>query len=436
VLLALVDHITPRHEYIFEFLFRDILGIQLKLTANPDEYSQYDGPKFSYTEKAPAGLNFLPSTLLSEEGLHLTTVEVIDYEGKAMFFPVKEGGALPFDPFAMAFFILTRMEEYLPFKADMHGRFTEKNSLQFQHGYLGEPIVNKLAFLILEKIRKEFPDLQAKTNYSFIPTIDVDIAYAHLAKDTLRALGGYAKLLLKRDFSSLKERRMTLKKELQDPYDNFDLHLGLAAKYKTELIYFLLLGDYGKYDKMVSYKNALFRDLIKKLNEKADVGIHPSYASFGNFDQLKNEIKRLEDITGEKTEKHRAHFLRMRFPDTYRKLSELGITDDFSLGYSGINGFRAGTAVSFYFYDLLKEEKTSLRLHPFIFMDSAMIDNMHLTPEQAEEEVKNLLDKVKKAGGEAIGIWHNYSLSEKGQYRGWQAVFRRTIEYATQATQE
>jgi hypothetical protein len=29
---------------------------------------------------------------------------------------------------------------------------------------------------------------------------------------------------------------------------------------------------------------------------------------------------------------------------------------------------------------------------------------------------------VEKYGGEAIGIWHNYSLSEKGQYKGWEDV--------------
>ena len=145
---------------------------------------------------------------------------------------------------------------------------------------------------------------------------------------------------------------------------------------------------------------------------------------------MKREINRLEEITGKKVEKHRSHFLRIRFPDTFNTLIKLGIKEDYSLGFSTVNGFRAGTATPFNFFDLGKNEATSLRLHPFIFMDSAMSDHLELKPEEAERNIKKLIEKVRKWGGEATGIWHNYALSEDGRYKGWQRLFSNIMEFS------
>jgi hypothetical protein len=448
MILALVDHITPRYRYIFDFLFKDILGHSIVLTTDRQEFSTSDYPKFCYSDK-PEGdpITFYPEGLLSEQGLRPTSWDSSPGQGTSSpdrelhpfeqirklgsCFPVKKGASLPYDPFSAAFFILTRMEEYLPFEPDAHGRFTEKQSIQYKLGLLHEPVVNQLAFTVLEVLQKKYPELTPQVSYSFLPTIDVDIAFAHLGKEPLRALGGYAKLLMKGDLDSLKERWRVVNGQLPDPYNNFDLHLELAKQYGTGLIYFFLLGDYGKYDKMISYKNKLFRDLIRRLSEQTETGIHPSYDSYGNFSQVKKEKERLEGITGKSVDQHRAHFLRLKFPDTFRDLNALGIKEDYSLGYSAHNGFRAGTANPFFFYDVLKDELTNLRIHPFTFMDSTMIDNMKISPEEGEKQIMLLLNKVRNYGGEAIGIWHNYSLCEKGQYRGWQQVFRNVMKKVT-----
>lgn len=436
MLLAFVDHITPRHQYIFDFMFRDVLGIPVELTENPDHFEAWEGAKLSYCQPLglspqPSGSSFRPAGLLSDCSLYTQSVKALDYQGMQLWFPVEDHPGLPFDPFSMAFYILTRMEEYLPFEADEHGRFTEKNSLQEKYGLLQEPVVNRLAFIILEKLQQSYPDLKPDVRYSFLPTVDVDIAFAHLGKDPVRAMGGLTRLALRGDFNALKQRLETVRGKSRDPYDNFDLHLQLAKKFHTGLIYFLLVGDYGRYDKMLSYKNRHFKELIRKLAAEAGIGIHPSYASFDHPELLMKELERLEIAANQEIVKHRAHFLRMRFPGTFRKLMESGITDDYSLGYSGTNGFRAGTATPFCFYDVLKEEKTTLKVHPFIFMDSAMIDHRKLTPDEAFAESAGLVDKVRKWGGEAIGIWHNYSLCEQGQYRGWQQVFKDIMEHAS-----
>ena len=58
-----------------------------------------------------------------------------------------------------------------------------------------------------------------------------------------------------------------------------------------------------------------------------------------------------------------------------------------------------------------------------------MIDHLKITPEAAVLEIKHMVDQVKYFGGEAIGIWHNYSLSEKEQYKGWREVLIAILEH-------
>ena len=66
-------------------------------------------------------------------------------------------------------------------------------------------------------------------------------------------------------------------------------------------------------------------------------------------------------------------------------------------------------------------------MHPFIFMDSAIIDHLGFQPEQAIQELDLLLELARSYGGEAIGIWHNYSLSDKRQYKGWRSLLENVL---------
>jgi hypothetical protein len=424
MILVYCDHISPRHRFIFDFIFGDVLGTDCELTANHAEFLDYNRPKLSYsTVEIPGGIHFSACNLLNETGIKQQDINVFRWKDLPVFFRVEEPSAVPFDPFALSFYLISRYEEYLPFEHDEHGRFRPELSLAYREGFLQIPLVDILANEIKKLIETKFPGLILPGhNFHFIPTVDIDIAFAHLGKGWPRAGAAWLKLLLKGDFDQIRERILTLSGKRTDPYDNFQLHLDLAGEYGHPLMYFALLGDFGKHDRNTRYNCRSFRELLMKLSLTADVGLHPSYRSYLQTDVFKKEKKRLEEITGKKVTKSRFHYLRLKFPDSYQNLLAEGITDDFSLGYSSMNGFRAGTCNPFYFYDLEKEEKTLLRLHPFIFMDSAMIDHLKMKPSEAVSEVKDLLEEVKNLGGEAIGIWHNYSLSEKDQYKGWGEV--------------
>jgi hypothetical protein len=434
MILVYCNHITNRHRYIFSFIFEDILGMKLHLTGDSNEFLTADGPKLKYSEEEIPGIPHIrPQGLLEETGIRRQdelveqwNSETVDHwnSGQVVGWSGGQG-----DPFALAFYLVTRYEEYLPFEADEHGRFRAESSLAFQKGFLKVPLVDAMAHELKKMLTDRYPGLEIPGQpYRFIPSFDIDIAFAHLAKGWGRASAAWLKLLLKADIKQIKERVATLAGKIEDPYDNFHLHKEITENYNLSRLYFVLTGDFSKYDRNNSYKSLRFRNLINELSLTAELGLHPSYRSHLHPDLFEEEKRRLGNMVNKPIAKSRFHFLRLKFPESYRLLISNGITDDYSLGYSTMNGFRASTCTPFLFYDIEREDVTSLRLHPFIFMDSAIIDHLKLKPEQAVTEISGLMDHVKLYGGEAIGTWHNYSLCEKDQYKGWQAVLRSIIE--------
>ncbi len=110
--------------------------------------------------------------------------------------------------------------------------------------------------------------------------------------------------------------------------------------------------------------------------------------------------------------KSRQHFVRMQFPDTYEALIKADISEDFSMGYASIAGFRASIASPFYFYNLKKEKETELIVYPFVFMDTTLSDYQNLPPEKYLEAVIPLIAETKAVDGTLVGIWHNYALAD------------------------
>ena len=435
MILVYSPDITPRHRYIFDFIFNDILGVASMLISNKEDYTSWEGPTICYAENyLGKGLHIRPHGLLSEKFVRGSENELFAWKNiKRAANPVGS----PFeifpnlDPFSIAFYLISRYEEYQAFAPDQHKRFPSYASMACKYDFIGIPLVNILADLLKTSLSSIYPSYPwPKLDYHFIPTFDIDIAFAHLGKGLLRNGAAYTKLILKGETSQLKERILTVLGKRKDPYDNFDLHHEVLKGTGLYPVYFILLGNYGKYDKNLSYHNKQFCQLINKLRHVAALGIHPSFASFDRPGQMRIEINRLSDISGQQVTLSRQHFLRISMPHTYRHLIQLGITDDYSIGYSDQVGFRAGTSTPFCFYDLLTEEKTDLKLHPFIFMDSAFIDNMNYRPDQSVEKAAELIGLVKRYGGEAIGIWHNYAMGETGNYKNWQPAFREIIKLA------
>ena len=123
--------------------------------------------------------------------------------------------------------------------------------------------------------------------------------------------------------------------------------------------------------------------------------------------------------------KSRQHFLRLKFPDTYRQLLNAGILEDYTMGYASNPGFRAGICTPYFFYDLKKETTTNLVILPFQIMDVTLKDYMKLSPAEALKEIEMLMMEVKQVNGTFVSIWHNETITNSGVWEGYREVFEK-----------
>ena len=418
------DTISPRLVYTLNVLFKYVLGVDYKLTRDFKYFKRSLLFKINYSSKAVEdSLQIVPSILLFEKGYKEQIINV-EWEKDIPFF-FKTKGDLPFDILASTFYMISRYEEYLSFEPDVHNRFKAEDSLAFKQGFLKKPVVNLWAKKLQETLVKLFPNIVfPKKEVSYLNTLDIDMAYAYKAKGVFKFLGGFVKSIIKNNKEDIENRKLYLRTK-KDPFDTYDFIKNCSENIKTH--YFFLLGDRGQYDPNIHYYKRGLKKLILKLNKEHEIGIHPSYQSNKEPKRVLKEIKRLEKILKEKVEISRQHFLKMSFPETYENLINQNIKKDYSLGFASQIGFRGGICSVYPFYNLETELQRPLWIVPFEVMDGTLNNYLSLEPVQALKEVESLIAEVKNVNGLFVPLWHNSSLSETGDWKGWRQVYKEML---------
>lgn len=399
-------------------------GVAYQLTNDYRQFEQAEGWKLNYSERHFEQITqLIPSSLLFEETIETYEITKELFHKEACF--CLNGIT---DPLASIFYTLTRMEEYASDEKDSLGRFTGKNSLLFQFNWHEKAMCDRwsLDFLHFLKDRCHLnwhPKLALVESFA---TFDIDNAFAYLHKNALRTQLATAKDYLFNRKDRISDRNKVLAGKMKDPYDTFDFIQTLAMSGANVLI-FWLLGDYGTYDKNIPHSQEDQRELIHKMAEYAEIGIHASFGSNDSEYQLGMEIQRLNQITSQPVTKNRQHFLLLNLPYTYQALIRQNITDDYSMGYADIAGFRAGTARVFNWFDLTTNDTTPLRVHPFTYMDGTLHEYLKLSPKEAMKKIKTLYQEVCQNGGQFSYVWHNETIGDYAHWKGWKDVFTYSI---------
>lgn len=428
-LLLLVPRITPRLKYVFKFVFEDVLKVNARISVDRGEFLSCTGPKVHYGQHPIDDELFISCRqILFETGIKDQAIHISEFKGTKVFFSTNRFSALPFDPFSAIFYLISRYEEYLPAIRDGHDRFEAAESLAYQNGFLGKPVADIYAFWIKDLIANRYPDISwPDLKFNLLSTIDIDNAFAFKGKGLMRTGGAFLRSLFTGKMSEVVQRMKVITGMESDPYDSYLLQEKIEQKYGIKVIYFILLADYGPNDKNVPIHNVRFRKLIKSLADKHVVGIHPSYGSNFKKEKLAEEIDRLSSLLHTDILHSRQHFLKIRFPDTYKNLIDLNIENDYTMGFASEPGFRAGTCRSFLFYDLDTEFETKLRIHPFQVMDATLCLYQKLQPEDSVKKIRPIIEEIKKVKGTFTILWHNESLSNMQPWIGWQNVYEEII---------
>ena len=436
-MLILVPKVTGRVMYVFDLMLSQLLGIEYDLTTDAEMFKAYEESKLHYGSQRLGDEPFVKAVdLLFERHIHEQSFRTVEFEGTVAPYAVYgQGNLLPFDVFAASFFLVSRYEEYLSQVHDQYGRFRAEATWMFENGMLQKPLVNIWAKSLGTKLKSIYPDLPIKQpKFTFIPTYDVDAAWAYKCKGLYRTVGGFLKDLTSGDRERIRERHQVLRGKRKDPFDSFNFQFALQKEFKLKPIYFILCGEYDTNDKNISLRKEAFRNLIKHLGDYADVGIHPSFSSYLDIVKLRKEINSLSEVLHRPLTKSRQHFLRMNLPRSYQKLIELDISDDYTMGFASQAGFRAGIAGTFRFYDLENDMVTNLRVHPFALMDGTMRDYLDLDVEASFALAKQLVDEVKAVGGTFIYLTHNETLGGEQRWVGWPEMYRQLLEYIKRAS--
>ena len=421
--------LSPRLHYIINFL-SNYFKHPFKLTANEQVYSIAQDFKINYShQRRDKDEVYIAShSLLFENEKRNIQVRCFHQNGYTAFF--ETSGDLHFDLFAAVFFLLSRYEEYLPHEKDQYGLYAHQNSIAYCEGFLHQPLINIWLEDFRNLLEKKFSGiLLSKNEFSFLPTYDIDIAWAYKNRGLKIHAANVIRSFLKGEWKTAKARIGAAKGRQDDPFDAYKWMDDLHQKFNLHPIYFFLVAEIkGKYDKNTNIHNPEFQELIKTIAAKYPVAIHPSWYSSDHPSQLKREKQWLENISQKIIISSRQHYLRFNLPYTFQRLLSIGIKNEYSLGYGTINGFRASIASSFYWYDLEKEESTSLLLHPFCFMDANAFYEQKFTAQKAFDELLFYFDAVKNINGTMITLWHNNILGTAPEFKGWRETYEKFIE--------
>jgi hypothetical protein len=430
ILLIYSPLTSNRLSYIFNIIFNEELGLNFSITQDKDQFLNSPYPKFSYAAENlfPSQLFITARPLLFETDIHHINIDSFSVDGQVAFFKSDENSFFPFDIFAASFYLISRYEEYLPFKPDKFERYPAEESLAFKEGFLELPLVNIWIEMLKEKLTLYFPVFKFKEiKFQYISTIDIDNAWAHLHKGFIRTGLSFLKYILSLNFKGLAEKFMVLTHCKTDPYDNFSFLEELHEKYAIEPVFFILYSKYSRFDKNISQKNLKFQNLIKRLSEKYIIGLHPSYKSNKSENILIDEKTKLEKLIKKPIITSRQHYLKLKMPKTYEKLINLGILQDFSMGYSSHIGFRASFCQSYHFFNLRENQETPLKLVPFNLMDVCFKDYLKIPKEIALIKIKKMITSIKNVNGLFVSLWHNESLSNNDE-TGWRDVFEQMLD--------
>jgi hypothetical protein len=427
--LVFSHSITPRLQYIVDF-FSQYYGLPFKLTSDEERYiSNTDSCKINYGyHRLDANEIFIHShALLFESSVRQVKVECFEKNRHQAFF--KAEGDFGFDLFAASFFLLTRYEEYLPHKKDLYGRYAHESSIAFKENFLHLPLINIWMEDFKKQLLEKAPVLPIRNlKFSFRPTYDIDIAWSFRNKGFQRNMGGILRLFFNGQFRKMAFRIRVIRRRRQDPFDSYEWINQLHHQFNLHPIYFFLVAkEKGRYDKNIDATNEEYRQLVQSIASKYPVGLHPSWASGDLPSLLTKEKTTLEQIINQTITSSRQHYIRFDLPFTYRKLLALGLTNDYSMGYGSINGFRASVTTPYYWYDLKNEEKTNLLIHPFCFMDANSYYEQKLSAEAAFEELLQYYNVIQSVNGTMVTIWHNDFLGTGEEFSGWRDVYQKFV---------
>ena len=419
----------PERTYAITVLFNELMGCGVKCEdirfdkAVQDYHILTEGKEivvedhFFYKYPEPLSymdLNHVPSTLkwFHAEGLE---VPIIYGEDK---FEKKEGRVtVGLDVFASIFFMLTRWEESLLGREEK-GDCDETELFAVRNEIYQRPIVHEYEEL-LRRLLLDCGIHFKEREYRVVLTHDVD---AMLTPTWGKIIADYFD---QKKHGAPENKVLSLtwkseyyyKKAFPTAFSQFDLYSQLAKKYGVQEWFYFKVCAKGEDEATYCYDDSKVKMVVSKLqkNDKKEtvLGFHPSQTTFNNPQQWEEESRRITNLLGEKPTIGRSHHLLYNLA-TLRMWEKTFATETAPFEISNCvfhkkQGFRSGVSVSYPVFDYQERRQMNLREHPCQIMDVYLRTGAgRCTEEESWQRLTDIMDWVKKYGGELVLTWHMF----------------------------
>ncbi|HIP13155.1 MAG TPA: hypothetical protein EYG73_10610 [Arcobacter sp.] len=400
-----------RIEYVFNFIFSHyfIKKKKIELVFNPNEGLDSHQKSIVYKDICdkenmihikPQNLIFskniiesknLKSRKFQYKGLALYSLEKV--EGQTQNFI--ENNIVNFDIIETIFFHISRYEEFFAQEdqLDHHQRMKSSEQLLVQQEIYKTPVVDHLVYVFLDCLG--FKNLDITSIYSMTHDIDAIRKFPSFYK-FLRA---FARVITKdkspkKAFDIIKQYTEVLIYQ-NDTYDTFDWLL--SSNLAEEKIIYFMSGGKTKFDNFYSIDDKRLNSIFNRAKKYGyTIGLHPSYATPCEEEQLRKEIVILEERVSEKIINTRQHILHFSFKDTISILESQNIQYDSTLGFQDLIGFRCGTGHNYYLYNFNKEKESTVQEVPLVVMDGPLLMEANYDIEKSREVIFDFLAKNKE----------------------------------------
>ena len=421
VKIKISDKFAPEKEYVFNFIFKDVLGINIVLIkedrndylielpngniiTSTDDFFKHASDDYIKAENIPHDVKMLNFGEVAELPIIFGSGQIFINDND-----IKCG----FDIIGSVFFMLSRWEEVAITEKDEHGRFPEKLSLAVKNNFIDRPIVNEYILLLRSFIEELDSSVVMKENEGKITlTSDIDNFKKYSNFNIFKKLTGD---LVKRHspemfYRNFREFCMKFLLNTKDPYDTFEELFDLAELTTERPIFFIPIADKGQFDSGWFSDRKIFAKTAEFiLNNGGEIGLHYGYDSLGSVEKITAEKKLLEKSLSVKVDSCRAHFLRFNVEQSFDDFESSGITKDYSLGYSKYAGFRCGTSYPFKAWNFKTRKPYDVEVHPLIVMDATLNSHQEMSKLEITAVVKKYKNLIENFGGNLILLLHNSS---------------------------
>lgn len=348
------------------------------------------------------------------------------------------GYIIHYDVLGLVYWALTRLEEVGHAELDGHGRFAAAASHALRHGYLERPVVDEWLDILGQVIQRTWPGARLKQQrFSMQVSHDVDAPSRYgFCSWTAFSRAIVADILKYRDPRCLAapwvRRAARSRLHVMDAFNTFDWLMNVSERHGLMSAFYFIADRRGTaHDSDYDLEHPAIRRLIRHIHEREhEIGLHPSYDTYLEPDQLRSEAERLRGVCAEEGVRQsrwggRMHYLQWRQPVTLRAWNDAGMAYDSTMGYADHAGFRCGTCFEFPAFDPVAQEALQLRVRPLIVMEGSVLGEKYMgmgVTDAARDRMLALKQACRRVNGSFTLLWHNSSLQTSAQRRMYEAV--------------